>query len=185
MVVNVKPMTHIDKNWPVLSSLLWMSVNFFDGRLLSPDFKHVWFFSADFREIRSCDSLIVVRVYIDFYRWVCVQPHTFLWGESCSYDKSHLIQEQNSWADENTASHNTEWSSIYCTKTFNHNDNKPLCCGHVQTNNWLIKISRVTWNNGRQMLANFCRPTISANFYRSCVIGFTVRARHISYICIV
>ena len=47
--------------------------------------------------------------------------------------------------------------------------NRPFC-GHAQTKNWLIKIARVTCNIYREKLANFSRPTISANFYQSCVM---------------
>jgi len=50
-----------------------------------------------------------------------------------------------------------------------------MCCGHVQSKNWPINIACVTWNT----LVYNCRPTFvnqhsSANFYGSCVIGFTV-----------
>ena len=43
--------------------------------------------------------------------------------------------------------------------------------------NWPIKIVCVTWNIGREKLANFSRPTKFANFYRSYVMAITVSLR--------
>jgi len=120
--------------------LSWKSSYFFNGQLLSVNFKHVWFLSADFREIRSCDWFIIAWLNTD--GWLD-------WWDVCLVTIVRYL----------TVRYFVLWRIRHVTAT-------------CRWRNQLIKTVCVTWNIGSQKLANFCRPTVWADFYPSCVIGY-------------
>jgi len=120
--------------------LSWKSSYFFNGQLLSVNFKHVWFLSADFREIRSCDWFIIAWLNTD--GWLD-------WWDVCLVTIVRYL----------TVRYFVLWRIRHVTAT-------------CRWRNQPIKTVCVTWNIGSQKLANFCRPTVWADFYPSCVIGY-------------